>query len=44
MREGADGEHPPSIAQLRWALDASEDEIMESLESGDLDDSFLFYH
>lgn len=41
---GADGSHPPSNARLRWALEASDDEIMAALESRDLDDSFLFYH
>lgn len=41
---GADGSHPPSIARLQWALEASDDELMLTLESGDIDDSFLFYH
>lgn len=44
VNEGADGRHPPSIARLQWALDASDDELMEALETGDTDDSFLFYH
>lgn len=44
VNEGAEGANPPSIAKLRWALEASDDEIMAALESRDLDDSFLFYH
>lgn len=41
---GADGSHPPSIARLQWALEASDDELLLTLESQDVDDSFLFYH
>jgi hypothetical protein len=44
VNKGADGAHPPSIAMLRWALDASDDEWIEALESRDDDYSFLFYH
>lgn len=44
VREGADGKHPPSIAQLQWAVNASDDELLLTLESQDIDDSFLFYH
>jgi hypothetical protein len=44
VNEGADGKHPPSIARLQWAIDASDAELMEALESRDIDDSFLFYH
>jgi hypothetical protein len=44
VNEGTDGKHPPSIAKLQWAIDATDDEIMEAIESGDIDDSFLYYH
>ena len=44
VREGAEGKHPPSIAQLQWAVNASDDELLSALESQDYDDSFLFYH
>lgn len=44
VRLGYDGKHPPSNALLRWALNASDDEIMSALESRDEDYSFLFYH
>lgn len=42
--EGSDGSNPPTMAQLRWALEASEEEIMAALESRDDDFDFLFYH
>ena len=44
IKQGTGGAHPPSNAQLRWALKATEDEIMEALEGADDDISFLFYH
>lgn len=44
VREGSEGKHPPSIAQLQWAVNASDDELLSTLESQDYDDSFLFYH
>ena len=44
VNEGAEGKHPPSIARLQWAVNASDDELLAALESQDYDDSFLFYH
>jgi len=42
--KGWDGHHAPSNALLQWALDASHDEIMDAITSGDEDYSFLWYH
>lgn len=42
--KGWDGNHAPSNTLLRWALDASFDEIMDAITSGDEDYSFLWYH
>jgi hypothetical protein len=41
---GWDGGHAPSNSQLRWAIGADEDELMEAMTSGDEDYSFLWYH
>lgn len=41
---GWEGNHVPSNAMLRWAIDASQYDIEEALTSGDEEYSFLWYH
>jgi hypothetical protein len=41
---GFDGKHSPSNAMLKWAIAATEDELLEAMTSGDEDYSFLWYH
>jgi hypothetical protein len=41
---GWKGENPPSNAKLQWAIEASEDELLEAITSGDEEYSFLWYH
>ena len=41
---GFDGKNPPSNARLRWAVQASEYELIEMMTSGDEAYSFLWYH
>lgn len=41
---GWDSQHVPSNVDLQWAIDATEDEIMEAITSGDEEYSFLWYH
>jgi hypothetical protein len=42
--EGPKGGKPPSAAMLQWALDASESQWIEMMQSNDEDYAFLFYH
>lgn len=37
-------EKPPSLAKIRWALAASEEEIYNAVRSGEADYRFLGYH
>jgi|SRR5215475_1704030 len=41
---GFDGHNPPSLARLRWAIEANEDDMLRAMSSGDEEYSFLWYH
>lgn len=41
---GWEGKNVPSNARLQWAIDADESELLDAIESGDEDFSFLWYH
>lgn len=41
---GWEGANVPSNAQLQWAIDADESELLDAIESGDEAYSFLWYH
>src|SRR5690349_17310855 len=41
---GWQGNNVPSNAKLRWAIEASEYELLDEIESGDEEYSFLWYH
>ena len=41
---GWNGTNVPSNAKLQWAIDADESDLMDAIESGDEEYSFLWYH
>lgn len=41
---GWDAKNVPSNAQLQWAINADEYELLDAIESGDEEYSFLWYH
>lgn len=41
---GYNGEHPPSMEKLQWAIDATDEELEQAAFEQDDDDSFLWYH
>jgi hypothetical protein len=44
INKGFGGNNPPSMARLQWAIDASEDDMLRAMRSGDEEYSFLWYH